>query len=364
MSLRKKLETISRVLLSVEKQFGRGALMRWEEEVDQPVVEVVATGSLGLDRALGVGGWPRGRLIEMYGPEGSGKSTLALHAVRECQQQGGIAAYIDAEHALDLKYAKAIGVKVGEVLLSQPDTGEQGLEVVDMLARSGAVDFVVVDSVAALIPQAELEGEIGDIHAGLQARLISQALRKLVGVIAKTSTTVLFLNQLRHKIGATFGSPEITPGGNALKFFASIRVDIRCIGQIKEGTQITGHRLRARIVKNKLAVPFQEAEFEIRYGQGINSVAEWLDWGVATGHVEKSGSWFSFQDTILGQGHERACHNLQQQPALFGTLQRLLRPIKEEPNTDSTEEEIQKESPPAPPAPSLSKKHRKKRKVR
>ncbi|TNE47489.1 MAG: recombinase RecA [Deltaproteobacteria bacterium] len=322
--LKKKLEMVAKMIVSAEKQFGQGALMQLSETPLRPKVEVLPTGSLGLDVALGVGGWPKGRLVEVYGPESSGKSTLALEAVRACQEGGGIAAYIDAEHALDLVYARNLGVKVEEMLLSQPDTGEQGLDIVDLIVRSGAVDLIVVDSVAALIPKAELEGDMGDVHMGLQARLMSQALRKLVGSIAKTSTTVLFLNQIRHKIGVMFGSPETTPGGNALKFFASVRVDLRRVGGLKEGNQMVGHRVRAKVVKNKVAAPFQEAEFEIRYGTGISNLAEVLDWGVEYDLIEKSGSWYSYNHSILGQGRERACHNLEQQPELLSTLQQQL----------------------------------------
>lgn len=281
--------------------------------------EIIPTGSVGLNRALGVGGWPRGRLIEVYGEAGSGTTTLALHAVKECQKQGGVVAYIDAEHALDLTYARNIGVEVGKILLSQPDTGEQGLEILNIVARSGAVDLIVVDSVAALTPQAELEGEMDDAHVGLQARLVSQALRKLVGVIAKTSTTVLFLNKQRLESGSMIDS-SITPGGNALKFFASVRVGLHHIGGVGED-RIS---VRAEVVKNKVAPPSQEAEFEIQYGQGIYNVAEWLDWGVEAGHVERSGAWYSLGDTILGQGRDRVCHNLKQQPELLTSLQKLL----------------------------------------
>lgn len=345
--LQKKLDVVAKMIVSAEKQFGQGALMQLKEEPSWPKVDVISTGSLGLDVALGVGGWPRGRLVEVYGPESSGKSTLALQAVHACQQQGGIAAYIDAEHALDLVYARNLGVKVEELLLSQPDTGEQGLDIVDLVVRSGAVDLVVVDSVAALIPKAELEGDMGDTHIGLQARLMSQALRKLVGSIAKTSTTVLFLNQIRHKIGVMFGSPEVTPGGNALKFFASVRVDLRRVGGLKEGNQMVGHRVRAKVVKNKVAAPFKEAEFEIRYGAGICNFAEVLDWGVEYGLIEKSGSWYSHNNSILGQGRERACHTLEQDPDVFATLQDQLREhvpsrraescVTETPNTDVSE---------------------------
>lgn len=320
MTLKKKLAALSRVFESVEKQFGQGALIRLEEDIKQPRVSAIPTGSLSLNRALGVGGWPRGRLVEMFGPEGSGKSTMALHAIRECQEKSGIGAYVDAEHALDLGYAQSIGVKLNEVLLSQPSTGEQALEIVDALARSGAVDLIVVDSVAALIPQAELEGSLREVPVGSQARLMSRALRKLVGVIATTSTTVLFLNQLRQKVGATNDYVEVTPGGSALKFFSSVRVDIRRTASIQENHRAVGHRVRARVLKNKVASPFQEAEFDIRYGLGVDTVGECLDVAVSLGQVEQSGAWFRWGDEILGQGKERACQRLKQQPELLKKL--------------------------------------------
>jgi recombination protein RecA len=295
--------------------------MRLGENKPLSAADVFSTGSLGLDWALGIGGWPRGRLIEVFGPESSGKSTLALHAVRECQAANGVAAYIDAEHALDVRYASQLGIAVEDLLVSQPDTGEQALEIADLLSRSGAVNLVVIDSVAALLPRIELEGEVGDTYIGLQARLMSQALRKLVGTIARTATTMLFINQIRHKIGVMFGSPETTPGGNALKFFASVRLDIRRTSGVKDGEQNIGHRIRAKVVKNKMAPPFREAEFEIRYGRGICRETELLDWGVNLGIIDKSGTWYNFGDHSLGQGRERAYLTLQQNPELFHQLQ-------------------------------------------
>jgi recombination protein RecA len=298
-----KSRAVDSAMSQIERQFGKGSIMKLGS---QPVVKVpvIATGSLALDKALGIGGLPRGRIVEIYGPESSGKTTLALHAVAEAQRQGGIAAFIDAEHALDTVYARKLGVNCDDLLVSQPDTGEQALEIADMLVRSGAIDVVVIDSVAALVPKAEIEGEMGDSHMGLQARLMSQALRKLTGTISKTHTTLIFINQIRMKIGVVFGNPETTTGGNALKFYSSVRLDIRRVGSIKEGQDVVGNRTRVRVVKNKLAPPFQEAEFDIYYGEGISLIGDLIDLGVAAGIVEKSGSWYSYEGERIGQGRQ------------------------------------------------------------
>ncbi|MFO7559345.1 MAG: recombinase RecA [Desulfobacterales bacterium] len=287
----------------IERQFGKGAIMKLGSGsvIDVPVI---STGSIALDRALGIGGIPRGRVIEIYGPESSGKTTLALHCVAEAQMKGGIAAFIDAEHALDVVYAKKLGVNTDELLVSQPDTGEQALEIADMLVRSGAIDILVIDSVAALVPRAEIEGEMGDSHMGLQARLMSQALRKLTGTISKTMTSLIFINQIRMKIGVVFGNPETTTGGNALKFYASVRLDVRRSAAIKDGTEIVGNRTKVKVVKNKVAPPFKDAEFDIMYGEGISKAGDLLDMGVLTGTVEKSGSWYSYKGERIGQGRE------------------------------------------------------------
>ena len=296
----KALET---ALTQVERQFGKGAIMKLGS---RPVVNVpvISTSSLALDKALGIGGLPRGRVVEIFGPEASGKTTLALHAVAEAQKKDGIAAFIDAEHALDTAYARRLGVDCDELLVAQPDTGEQALEIADMLVRSGAVDILVIDSVAALVPRAEIEGEMGDAHMGLQARLMSQALRKLTGTIGKTMTTVIFINQIRMKIGVVFGNPETTTGGNALKFYSSVRLDIRRVGSIKDGQDIVGNRTRVRVVKNKMAPPFMEAEFDILYAEGISKIGDLIDVGVDLGIVEKSGSWYSYEGERIGQGRE------------------------------------------------------------
>ena len=294
-------------VVQIERQFGKGSIMKLgSREIIR--VPVIPTGSLALDKALGIGGLPRGRVIEIYGPESSGKTTLALHAVAAAQKQGGIAAFIDAEHALDTVYAKKLGVNCDELLVAQPDTGEQALEITDMLVRSGAIDVVVIDSVAALVPRAEIEGEMGDSHMGLQARLMSQALRKLTGAISKTLTSVIFINQIRMKIGIVFGNPETTTGGNALKFYSSVRIDIRRSAAIKDGQETVGNRTKVRVVKNKLAPPFQNAEFDIMYGEGISKSGDLLDTGVETGDIEKSGSWYSYDGERIGQGR----HNVKQ----------------------------------------------------
>jgi recombination protein RecA len=309
----------------IEKQFGKGSVMRLGDAGDNYDVESVSTGSLGLDIALGIGGLPRGRVVEIYGPESSGKTTLTLQVIAEAQRVGGTAAFVDAEHALDPVYAAKLGVNVQELLVSQPDTGEQALEITDMLVRSGAVDIVVVDSVAALTPKAEIEGEMGDMHVGLHARLMSQALRKLTGNIKRSNTIVIFINQIRMKIGVMFGNPETTTGGNALKFYASVRLDIRRIGALKNGEEVIGNQTRVKVVKNKVAPPFREAEFEILYGAGISRNGEVIDIGVAQGFVEKSGSWYSYNGERVGQGKENARDFLIQNPEIANEIDRQIR---------------------------------------
>src|SRR6476659_4553195 len=299
---------------TIEKQFGKGSIMRLGEGSAPPEVKVVPTGSLGLDIALGVGGLPRGRIVEVYGPESSGKTTLALHIVGEAQKMGGICAFVDAEHALDVGYARKLGVRTAALLVSQPDCGEQALEITEMLVKSGAVDVIVVDSVAALTPRAELEGEMGDAHVGLQARLMSQALRKLTGTISKSNTLVIFINQIRMKIGVMFGNPETTTGGNALKFYASVRMDIRRVGALKDGEKVVGNRTRVKVVKNKMAPPFREVEFDILYGEGVSREGDLVDLGAECGAIEKSGAWFGFGGDRIGQGRENAKQFLREHP--------------------------------------------------
>jgi len=318
-------KALAAALGQIEKQFGKGSVMRLGEASENYDVEAVSTGSLGLDIALGVGGLPRGRVIEIYGPESSGKTTLTLQVIAEAQRTGGTAAFVDAEHALDPVYAAKLGVNVQDLLVSQPDTGEQALEITDMLVRSGAVDIVVVDSVAALTPKAEIEGEMGDAHVGLQARLMSQALRKLTGNIKRSNTIVIFINQIRMKIGVMFGNPETTTGGNALKFYASVRLDIRRIGALKNGEEVIGNQTRVKVVKNKVAPPFREAEFEILYGAGISRNGEIIDIGVAQGFVEKSGSWFSYNGERIGQGKENARTFLDQHPEIAREIEGRIR---------------------------------------
>jgi recombination protein RecA len=318
-------KALAAALSQIEKQFGKGSVMRLGDAGAIYEVDTIPTGSLGLDIALGVGGIPRGRVVEIYGPESSGKTTLTLAIIASAQANGGTAAFVDAEHALDPVYAEKLGVKVNDLLVSQPDTGEQALEITDMLVRSGAVDIVVVDSVAALTPKAEIEGEMGDQHMGLQARLMSQALRKLTGNIKRSNTTVIFINQIRMKIGVMFGSPETTTGGNALKFYSSVRLDIRRIGAIKSGEEIVGSQTRVKVVKNKVAPPFREAEFEIMYGTGISREGELIDIGVLHNLVEKSGSWYSYKGERIGQGKDNARTFLQQHPEIATDVEQQIR---------------------------------------
>lgn len=318
-------KALTAALGQIEKQFGKGSVMRLGDATALRDIESVSTGSLGLDIALGIGGLPKGRVVEIYGPEASGKTTLTLQVVAEIQKQGGTAAFVDAEHALDPSYAEKIGVNVDDLLISQPDTGEQALEITDMLVRSGAVDLVVVDSVAALTPKAEIEGEMGDTHVGLQARLMSQALRKLTANIKRSNCLVIFINQIRMKIGVMFGSPETTTGGNALKFYSSVRLDIRRIGAIKKGDEILGNETRVKVVKNKVAPPFKKAEFEILYGHGISRHGEIIDLGVQEGIVEKSGSWYSYNGDRVGQGKENAREYLIENPEIATEIERQIR---------------------------------------
>jgi recombination protein RecA len=320
-----KKKALGAALLQIEKQFGKGSLMRMGDVAAARDIDVVSTGSLGLDIALGCGGLPRGRVVEIYGPESSGKTTIALSTIAQMQKMGGTAAFIDAEHALDPKYAEKIGVNVDDLLVSQPDTGEQALEITDMLVRSGAVDIVVVDSVAALTPKAEIEGEMGDSHMGLQARLMSQALRKLTANIKRSNTLVIFINQIRMKIGVMFGNPETTTGGNALKFYASVRLDIRRIGSIKKGDEVIGNDTRVKVVKNKVAPPFKEAEFEILYGEGVSLLGELIDLGVKFGFVQKSGSWYSYNNEKIGQGKDNVRAFLKEKSAIADELEAKIR---------------------------------------
>ncbi len=319
-----KKRALSAALSQIEKQFGKGTVMRMGDRALE-AIEVVSTGSLGLDIALGIGGLPRGRIVEIYGPESSGKTTLTLQIVASVQRMGGTAAFVDAEHALDPSYAEKLGVNVDDLLVSQPDTGEQALEVTDMLVRSNAVDVVIIDSVAALTPKAEIEGEMGDTHVGLQARLMSQALRKLTGNIKRSNCLVVFINQIRLKIGVMFGSPETTTGGNALKFYASVRLDIRRIGSVKKGEEVIGSETRVKVVKNKTAPPFRQAEFEILYGEGASREGEIVDLGVTCGLIEKSGAWYSYKGDRIGQGKDNARQYLREHPALTNDLDALIR---------------------------------------
>ncbi len=320
-----KRKALVAALSQIEKQFGKGSVMRLGDHPQTGAIPAISTGSLGLDIALGIGGLPKGRIIEIYGPESSGKTTLTLQVIGECQRQGGTAAFVDAEHALDPVYASKLGVDVDNLLVSQPDTGEQALEIGDMLVRSNAVDLVVIDSVAALTPRAEIEGEMGDQHVGLQARLMSQALRKITGNIKRSNSMVIFINQIRMKIGVMFGNPETTTGGNALKFYASVRLDIRRIGAVKDGEEVVGSETRVKIVKNKVAPPFKEATFEILYGKGINHLGEVLDLGVKIGAVEKSGAWYACQGTKIGQGKANACAYLLEHPDMASQIEAQIR---------------------------------------
>ncbi|MGI3777997.1 MAG: recombinase RecA [Janthinobacterium lividum] len=320
-----KNKALEAALGQIERAFGKGSIMRMGAKAGDEQIEVISSGSLGLDLALGIGGFPRGRVVEIYGPESSGKTTLALHAIAEAQKRGGTCAFIDAEHALDPIYARKLGVDVDNLLLSQPDGGEQALEICDTLVRSGAIDIVVIDSVAALVPRAELEGEMGDTHVGLHARLMSQALRKLTGSVSKSKTMLIFLNQIRLKIGVMFGNPETTTGGNALKFYASIRMEIRRIGQIKDRDEVVGNQTRVKVVKNKLAPPFRQVEFDIMYGEGISKIGELIDLGVKANVVEKSGAWFSHDSQRIGQGRENAKQFLRDHPEMADAIEKKVR---------------------------------------
>lgn len=320
-----KKKALSAALGQIEKQFGKGTIMRMGDDAVRRDIDVISTGSLGLDLALGIGGLPRGRIVEIYGPEASGKTTMTLQAIAECQKAGGTAAFVDAEHALDPVYARKLGVDVDELLISQPDTGDQALEIVDMLVRSSAVDIIVVDSVAALTPKAEIEGDMGDTHVGLQARLMSQALRKLTGNIKRANTLVIFINQIRMKIGVMFGSPETTTGGNALKFYCSVRMDIRRIGAIKRGDEIVGNETRVKVIKNKMAPPFRQTEFEILYGEGVSREGELIDLGVQHGLVDKAGAWYSYNGDRIGQGKENVRKHMIENPEMADEIDTKLR---------------------------------------
>lgn len=320
-----KKKALAAALSQIERQFGKGSVMRLGDGGVRENIEAISTGSLGLDIALGIGGLPRGRIVEIFGPESSGKTTLTLQVIAECQKLGGIAAFIDAEHALDSQYAEKLGVNLKDLLISQPDTGEQALEITDMLVRSGATDVIVIDSVAALTPKAEIEGDMGDSHMGLQARLMSQALRKLTANIKRSNTLVIFINQIRMKIGVMFGNPETTTGGNALKFYASVRLDIRRTGAIKKGDEILGSETRVKVVKNKVAPPFKQAEFEILYGQGISREGELVELGVLHNLVEKSGTWYSYGNKKIGQGKENACQFLRENPEIAAEIEKQIR---------------------------------------
>jgi recombination protein RecA len=333
-------QALAAALTQIERQFGKGAIMRMGDGTAANDVKVYSSGSILLDNALGIGGLPRGRVVEIYGPESSGKTTMTLHAIAECQKAGGTAAFVDAEHALDPGYAEKLGVNVEDLLVSQPDTGEQGLEITDMLVRSGAIDMVVVDSVAALTPKAEIEGDMGDTHVGLQARLMSQALRKLTGNIKRSNCMVIFINQIRMKIGVMFGSPETTTGGNALKFYASVRLDIRRIGALKKGDEVVGNQTRVKVVKNKMAPPFKQAEFEILYGEGISREGELIDLGVKFNFVDKSGAWYSYQGDRIGQGKENVRQFLKDNPDMADAIEKQIRDeMMPEPKKEAAKEE-------------------------
>ncbi|WP_201544638.1 recombinase RecA [Psychrobacter immobilis] len=346
-----KAKALKAALGQIEKQFGKNTIMHLGDDSAIMDVDVVSTGSLGLDIALGIGGLPKGRIVEIYGPESSGKTTMTLQAIAECQKQGGVCAFIDAEHALDPVYARKLGVNTDDLLLSQPDNGEQALEITDMLVRSGAVDMIVIDSVAALTPRAEIEGEMGDSHMGLQARLMSQALRKITGNAKRSNCMVVFINQIRMKIGVMFGSPETTTGGNALKFYASVRMDIRRIGAVKNGDEIIGNQTRVKVIKNKMAPPFRQAEFEITYGEGTNHLAEVIDLGVEIGAVGKAGSWYSYGDEKIGQGKANSVLFLKENPAIAQEIEAKIREEKlgskkEAKATDTNEADVELASEP------------------
>ncbi len=336
-------KALASALGQIERQFGKGAVMRLGDSTALRDIDIISTGSLNIDIALGIGGLPKGRVVEIYGPESSGKTTLTLHVIAECQKHGGTAAFVDAEHALDPNYAAKLGVDIDNLLISQPDTGEQALEITDMLVRSGAVDIVVIDSVAALTPKAEIEGDMGDSHMGLQARLMSQALRKLTGNIKRSNTMVVFINQIRMKIGVMFGSPETTTGGNALKFYASVRLDIRRIGAIKKGDEVIGNSTRVKVVKNKVAPPFKQAEFEILYGEGISREGELIELGVELGLVKKAGSWYSYKDEKIGQGKDNVRGFLKENPAIAEEIEKAVRDHYL--SKDEVEEEQEQEVP-------------------
>ena len=340
----KRKQALAAALGQIDRQFGKGTVMRMGDSAAARNIDVISTGSITLDVALGIGGLPKGRVIEIYGPESSGKTTMTLHAIAECQKAGGTAAFIDAEHALDPGYAQKLGVNIDDLLVSQPDTGEQALEVTDMLVRSGGVDLVFIDSVAALTPKAEIEGDMGDSHMGLQARLMSQALRKLTANIQRSNTMVIFINQIRMKIGVMFGSPETTTGGNALKFYASVRLDIRRIGAVKKGDEIIGNSTRVKVVKNKMAPPFKQAEFEIKYGEGVSHVGELLDLGVQEGIVNKAGAWYSYNNEKIGQGKENSGVYLQENPKIAEEIEKLIREKLLPAKAAEAETEVEEES--------------------
>lgn len=339
MSMSDKQKALEMALSSIEKQFGKGSIMRMGEASAKLQVETISTGILTLDLALGVGGVPRGRVIEIYGPESSGKTTVALHIIAEAQKAGGVAAFIDAEHALDPLYAGKLGVDIDNLLISQPDTGEQALEIAEALVRSGAVDVVVIDSVAALVPRAEIEGEMGDSHVGLQARLMSQALRKLTGAISKSHTTAVFINQIREKVGIMFGNPEITPGGRALKFYSSVRMEVRKIETLKQGSEMIGSRTRIKVVKNKIAPPFKQAEFDIMYGEGVSREGSIIDLAADLEIIEKSGAWYSYKGTRLGQGRENTKQYLRENPELTKEIEAKVRETFVKPTTEQDSKE-------------------------
>lgn len=334
--IEEKRKALENAIANIDKQFGKGAVMKLGDNVGMNV-DVISTGALGLDLALGVGGLPRGRIIEIYGPESSGKTTVALHVIAEAQKNGGEAAFIDAEHALDPVYAKALGVDIDNLIVSQPDTGEQALEIAEALVRSGAIDVIVIDSVAALVPKAEIDGEMGDSHVGLHARLMSQALRKLSGVINKSKTTAIFINQLREKVGVMYGNPEVTTGGRALKFYASVRLDIRKVEAIKNGTEVVGNRTRAKVVKNKVAPPFKEAEFDIIYGEGISKVGSIIDVAVMYNIINKSGAWFSYEEQRIGQGRENVKIFLKEHPEMMEEIDAKVRAAVKERNSKKSD---------------------------